>query len=81
LPFPEPSPPSPPREEQSPPLSAREELILSLITAEEQHIDAIIEQAKLPTQVVSGILMQLELRGLIRQVSGQYYLRALTSAP
>lgn len=73
LPFAEPA--SQPSSSAS--LSSREEQILTLITHEEQHIDAIIEQARLPTQVVSGILMQLELRGIIRQVGGQYYVRAI----
>jgi DNA processing protein len=77
LPFPSVTPAPPPQLPSS--LLPREELLLDLITAEPQHIDTIIEQAKLPTQVVSGILMQLELRGLIRQVAGQHYIRDLSA--
>lgn len=37
------------------------------------HIDSIIEMSKMTAQLVSTLLMQLELKGIIKQISGKYY--------
>ena len=37
------------------------------------HIDDIIEKTRMKTQVVTSILMQLEIKGFIKQMSGKYY--------
>ncbi len=37
------------------------------------HIDGIIEMSKMTAQLVSTLLMQLELKGIIKQISGKYY--------
>jgi DNA processing protein len=45
--------------------------------AEARHIDWIIEQAHLPTSLVSGLLLKLELDGRVRQLPGKLFIRAL----
>ncbi len=37
------------------------------------HIDDIIEKSNIKVQIVTSILMQLEIRGLIKQLAGKYY--------
>lgn len=56
-------------------LPSDEKLIFSLIDDESIHIDRIIEQSNLPAGVVSGILVKLELKGLIKQLSGKMFVR------
>jgi DNA processing protein len=56
-------------------LTGSEKLVFSLIDTELRHIDTIIEQSNLPVGVVSGILLNLELKGLIKQFSGKMFVR------
>ena len=37
------------------------------------HIDDIIEKSNIKVQIVTSILMQLEISGLIKQLAGKYY--------
>ena len=37
------------------------------------HIDDIIEETEMKTQVVTSVLMQLEINGFIKQTAGKYY--------
>jgi DNA processing protein len=57
-------------------LSPEETQILALMQAEERHIDAVISASQLPAHVVASILVTLELRGLIRQLPGKFFVRA-----
>jgi DNA processing protein len=55
-----------------------ERRVLALLDAvEAQHIDWIIEQAHLPTSVVSGLLLKLELDGSVTQLPGKLFIKAL----
>ncbi|MCZ9920504.1 hypothetical protein OFR40_12285 [Brachyspira hyodysenteriae] len=37
------------------------------------HIDEVIEESKMKVQTVTSMLMQLEIKGIIKQFSGKYY--------
>lgn len=50
--------------------------VLHAVTAEEKHIDRIIAEVALPASLVSGILVRLELLGLVKQYSGKNYVRS-----
>ncbi len=56
-------------------LSPQEAQILALLAPTETHIDAISETSQLPVHVVAGILLTLELRGLVQQLPGKFFTR------
>ena len=56
-------------------LTAEEARVLALVPPEETHIEAIIQASQLPAHVVASILVTLELRGVIRQFPGKFFVR------
>ncbi|MZG29586.1 MAG: DNA-protecting protein DprA [Nitrospinae bacterium] len=54
--------------------SDHEEKIFSLLSLEGRHIDNLIENSDLSPAQVSATLLQLELRGLVRQLSEKMYI-------
>ena len=56
-------------------LTPDEARILGLMPLEEMHIEAIIHASQLPAQAVASILLTLELRGLVRQLPGTFFVR------
>ena len=42
-----------------------------------KHIDEIAQEAKIPVQRVAAILLELELRGLVCQLPGKYFISEL----
>ena len=61
----------------SPPsLTDDEQCIYDLLSTQPIHIDALTIQAQLPSGNVSAILMMLEMKGAIKQLSGKMFLRA-----
>jgi DNA processing protein len=59
-------------------LSAKELSVLSLLSADEPaHIDALAGASKLPVQELTGVLLGLEMRELIRQLPGKSFVRKL----
>ncbi len=56
---------------EKPPLTAVEQNLISLLGREEQHIDRIIENSRLSPAQVSATLVQLELKGWVRQMNGK----------
>jgi DNA processing protein len=67
---------APPPESQIPMgLSPEEAHILALVQPEETHIEALIQASQLPAPAVASILVTLELRGLIRQFPGKFFVR------
>jgi DNA processing protein len=55
-----------------------ESAVLKLIpTDEPAHIDALAGQSGLPVQELSGLLLALEMRELVRQLPGRCYVRKL----
>lgn len=57
-------------------LSQEEERVYNLLSFEPIHIDFISKQSGLPINRVSPVLMNLEMKGMIRQVAGKMFLRA-----
>lgn len=56
-----------------PGLTNDEKKIYSLLSEEEIHIDALIEESNLPSQKVSALLIQMELKDIIKQQSGKMF--------
>jgi len=56
-------------------LTPDEARVLGLVPPEETHIEAIIHASQLPAQAVASILLTLELRGLVRQFPGTFFVR------
>jgi DNA processing protein len=52
-------------------------LLALLDPVEARHVDAIIEQAHLPTSLVSSLLLKLELDGRVTQLPGKLFLKTL----
>jgi predicted Rossmann fold nucleotide-binding protein DprA/Smf involved in DNA uptake len=61
-------------------LSERQQLILSGIGADHADVDTIVERTALPAHVVLQELTFLSLKGQLRRVDGQTYVRARSSA-
>jgi DNA processing protein len=59
------------------PESPVEAALLGVLTAEPMHVDEVGEAAGLPMPVVSSTLTLMELKGLVRQVGGMQYVRAV----
>lgn len=57
------------------PTTADEQEILTQLSAEPCHIDSLVRQLSLPAQQVTGLLTMMELKGLVRQVDGNRYVR------
>jgi len=56
-------------------LTPDEARVLGLLPPEETHIETIIHTSQLPAQAVASILLTLELRGLVRQFPGKFFVR------
>lgn len=56
-----------------PDLSDEENKIYTLLSEEEIHIDTLIQESQLPSQKVSAVLIQLELKDVIKQQSGKMF--------
>jgi DNA processing protein len=62
----------------SPPPAAdtdEEAVVLALLSTDPMHIDDIGRLARLPMSILGGTLAMMELKGMARQVGGQYYVR------
>ena len=58
-----------------PPLSDEERRVYDAINAEETSIDDITARCKLASAAVSAILLQLELKRLVKQLPGKYFVK------
>lgn len=56
--------------------SAAEERLYQLLGAEPLHIDLLAEQARMPVHEALTHLLELEFRGLVRQLPGKYFIRS-----
>ncbi|MDI6703063.1 MAG: DNA-processing protein DprA [bacterium] len=56
-------------------LEGHDEEIYNLITSESKHIDQIVRECALPVSQVWSTLLNLEMKGLIRQLRGKFFLR------
>ncbi|WP_447977673.1 DNA-processing protein DprA [Candidatus Nitrospira bockiana] len=60
---------------QRPEPEGKEVMLYRFLSWEAAHIDALIERSGLTPAEVSGLLLSLELKGLLRQLPGQCYVR------
>jgi len=58
-----------------PPLSNEERRVFGAINATETSIDDIAALSELPSAVVSSTLLQLELKRLVKQLPGKYFVK------
>lgn len=58
------------------PDSREEEIILKILTKEPLHIDKIAEFSKLKINVLSGLLVIMEMKGMVRDLGGKNYVLA-----
>lgn len=56
--------------------SEEEQIILKIISSSPIHIDKIIENCTLETSVINSVLLQMELKGWIKNLGGQNYIRS-----
>jgi DNA processing protein len=70
-----PSPGTPPRPEAGEAIEPGERAVFALLGDEPVAVDALVERSQLPSSQVSAALMGLELRGLVRRLAGQRYVR------
>jgi len=61
---------------QALPADETERTLLALLGPEPVHVDDITRGSTLPVSTVSGALAMLELKGMIRQISGMQYVRS-----
>lgn len=54
-------------------LKGEERRIYHLLTTSPQHIDEIIKRSNLSASTAAGLLMTLELKGLLKQLPGKFY--------
>ena len=52
-----------------------EAVVLALLSNEPMHIDDIGRMARLPMSILGGTWAMMELKGMARQLGGQYYVR------
>ncbi|MCK4244037.1 MAG: DNA-processing protein DprA [Candidatus Omnitrophica bacterium] len=60
-------------EKAVPTLKGEEKRIYHLLTTSPQHIDEIIKRSELSASTAAGLLMTLELKGLVKQLPGKFY--------
>jgi DNA processing protein len=58
-----------------PPLSDEERRVYDAIDATETSIDDVASKSELPSSVVSSTLLQLELKRLVKQLPGKYFVK------
>ncbi len=65
--------PEPPMER--PLLESDEEILYGILTDEPKHVDQVILESARTSSSVSGLLLTLELKGMVKQLAGQYYVK------
>jgi DNA processing protein len=58
------------------PESVEEERIYTLLSFEPIHLDLLIQQSKLPAEKVNPLVVLMEMKGIIRHVGGNQYIKA-----
>jgi DNA processing protein len=56
-------------------VDGEERKLYDLLSAEPQHIDSLVEKAGLGVQEISKLLLRLELKGLVRQLRGKFFVK------
>jgi DNA processing protein len=63
------------------PENETESLMLSFLSSDPLHVDELVRQTRLPISEVSSTLALMELKGMVRQVSGMNYVLARENRP
>jgi DNA processing protein len=58
------------------PMTDEESSVFRLLTGEPLHIDSLLSASRTAAGRLSGILTSLELKGLVRQLPGKYFIKA-----
>ncbi|MEN6371120.1 MAG: DNA-processing protein DprA [Armatimonadota bacterium] len=58
-------------------LTDEERKLVETLSLQAKHVDQIIQEAKLPAPQVIGMLTMLEMKGIVKRVPGNAYVRAL----
>ncbi|MEI7621582.1 MAG: DNA-processing protein DprA [Candidatus Moraniibacteriota bacterium] len=56
-------------------LNEEEKAVIHVLSTEPTHIDTICKQTKLGTSTISGILVMLEIKGAVKNIGGQNYIK------
>jgi len=56
-------------------VAAEERPVMEFLTAEPAHVDEICEELGMPMADLLSVLMQLEIKGLVRQLPGKYFVK------
>ncbi len=64
-----------PERKPLPPLTDEEQAVFSRISHEPVHIDRLLSESRSTAGRLSGVLITLELKGLVRQLPGKYYIK------
>ena len=56
--------------------SAEEEKLITLLGGQERHVDYLIEKSGLPSGVTLGLLLEMEIKGAVRQLPGKLFARS-----
>lgn len=63
------------KKKQYKPENKQEEILLNILSSEPIHVDEITKKSKLDTGAVSSTLIMLELKGIVKQHGGGYYIK------
>ena len=58
-------------------VAAEEKPVMEFLTAEPAHVDEICEGLGMPMASLLSVLMQLEIKGLVRQLPGKYFVKEI----
>ena len=58
-------------------VAAEEKPVMEFLTAEPVHVDEICEGLGMPMASLLSVLMQLEIKGLVRQLPGKYFVKEI----
>jgi DNA processing protein len=56
-------------------MTQQEATVFQCVTNEPKHIDGIMNECRIAAGTMSGVLITLELKGLVKQLPGKYYVR------
>lgn len=58
-------------------ISAEEAPVMEALSADPLHVDEICETLGMPMATLLGVLMQLELKGVVRQLPGKFFIKSV----
>lgn len=58
-------------------VAAEEKPVMEFLTSEPLHVDEVCEGLGIPMAALLSVLMQLEIKGLVRQLPGKYFVKEI----